>query len=79
MAVVSVVILVLVLFFGRYILAFLAIITGDKTVLHEAGNLCDPDDPLANSRWTKEEMRKPGDPEPPPPINYEWWGDTGKK
>jgi hypothetical protein len=38
MAVVSVVILVLVLFFGRYILAFLAIITGDKTVLHEAGN-----------------------------------------
>lgn len=73
------VITALLLFFHRQILAIFSIIAGDKNALHEAGNLCDSKDPWANSSWTAKEMRKPGDPEPPPPLPYEWWMRENEK
>jgi hypothetical protein len=41
--------ILIVVFFGKYILAAIAIIAGDKESLHDFGNLCE-DEPL-NIYW----------------------------
>ncbi len=52
--------------FGRYILAGISILMGDKESLHDFGNLCDEPMPWRDQIWTYDEKRKPGDPEYPP-------------
>lgn len=52
--------------FGRYIMAMISILLGDKESLHDTGNLCDEPMPWQDQIWTYDEKRKPGDPKYPP-------------
>jgi hypothetical protein len=48
--------MVLMVYFGKYILAGISILTGDKESLQEFGNICDRNIPYGDTIWLPDEI-----------------------
>ena len=66
------VVFILVCFFGNYVLAIAGVLTGNKELIEDAGNLCDKSSlPYKDMYYTPEEMGLPGR-KPRPPMSDTW-------